>query len=60
MNKKQRLDGDLTLGGEHTVQCTRDVSCAEPCAWHLYNGVNERHPNKVDKKEKIKVKFKKF
>ena len=40
-------DGDgrgLTWGSEHTVLCTGD----------LYNFVNQCHPNKFNKKEKIK------
>ena len=38
------MDGAMTRGGEHTVQCTE----YELCTWNLYNLVNKYHPSKFD------------
>ena len=36
-------EGDLTLGGKHTMQSTADVS--DLYTWYLCNFINQSHPN---------------
>ena len=50
-------DGDMTWGGEHTLQCTDGVLW--DCALNLYNFVNQGHPSKFNKKEKYSSNIKK-
>ena len=40
------MEGDMTWGGEHTIQCTENV--IELYTRHLYNFINPCHPNKVN------------
>lgn len=40
------MEGDLSWGGEHTIQGTDDV---ELCTCNLYSFVNLCHPSKFNK-----------
>ena len=42
------IEGDLTWGGEHTIQYTDDVlqNCIPET---LYNSINQSYPNKFNK-----------
>ena len=56
------IEGDLTLGGEHTMQYTDDV-LYRIVTWNLYNFINQCNLNTVNKKffkkkKERKVRFK--
>ena len=44
-------EGDLILGGEHTIQHADDVqNCIQKCTPETYNFMNQSHPNTVNNK----------
>ena len=43
------MEGDLTLGGEHTMQYTDDIFILELYTWNVYNFINQCQLNEFNK-----------